>query len=195
MKYFTVFQLLTMLILSSVSGAAEQNTMLPSIVLKGEDGGTTSGGEWNSSNLIGKTNLILYVDPRNKKKATPLIEKIDSLSYSPDTLGITFIVNTKAAPIPDLIIGMMIKRRAKKNKNIQYILDRNLVLIKKWDFTNENLNVLILDPSGKVLHKYSGEITEDYINKFIITLDIALQHSRGTAEKRAKCNKANETKD
>ena len=41
---------------------AEQDTKLPAVVLKGEDGGTATGEEWNSSNLIGKTNLVLYVD-------------------------------------------------------------------------------------------------------------------------------------
>ncbi len=151
-----------------------QHNMLPSVVLKGDDGGTINGEEWKSDNLTGKTNIVLYVDPGKKESVTPLIDKIDSLSYSTDVLGITFIVNTKATFIPDLIIKKMIGIRAEKNKKIQYVLDQNKVLIKKWNFTDEYVNVLVLNTSGKTLHRYAGEITEEYINKLInkITIDV-----------------------
>lgn len=75
---------------------AGQDTKLPAVVLKGEDGGMATGEEWNSANLIGKTNLILYVDTGKRQQAMPLINRIDELSYSPDTLGVSFVM--AAAP-------------------------------------------------------------------------------------------------
>ncbi len=174
MRHFALLPFLAVILLGSVCIAEAQDTMLPAVVLNGADGGTANGEEWNSNDLKGKTQLILYVDPGKKKKATPLIDRIDSLSYSPDTLGINFIVNTKATPMPDVLIRLMIKRRARINDNIQYVLDHNKVLIANRNFTEKNLNILLLDPSGRTRHRYAGEITEEYIDTLIKNIDGAL---------------------
>ncbi len=156
--------------------AAEQDAMLPTVVLKGEDGGTATGEEWNSANLIGKTNLILYVDTGKRQQATPLVNRIDALSYSPDTLGVSFVINTSATSIPSFMIRMMVKQREKANSKIRYVLDKKEVFIRDWDFTDEYVNVLILDPSGKVLHRYAGEITEEYIDEVISIIESNLKN-------------------
>lgn len=174
MRYLSFFKLIPFMLLCSVSVTAAQDTRLPSVVLKGEDGGMATGEEWSSTNLIGKINLILYVDTGKKQAAMPLIMKIDSLSYSPDALGTYFIINTSATAIPRFMIRMMISQRQKANNKIQYVLDNNRLLIKEWNFTDENLNVLVLDPSGEVLHRHAGEITQEYIDKLISIIDHAL---------------------
>jgi predicted transcriptional regulator len=153
----------------------EQDTKLPTVVLKGEDGGTATGEEWDSANLIGKTNLILYVDTGKRQQAMPLINRIDELSYSPDTLGVSFIINTSATSIPGFMIRMMIKQREKANSKVRYVLDKKEVLIRDWDFTDKYVNVLILDPTGKVLHRYAGEITEEYVDQVISIIDSGLK--------------------
>ena len=194
MRHLALLQILAVLLMGTISQTASKeimlaqaapkeagggtisgDVMLPPVVLKEADGGTAAGEAWKSIDLKGKTQLILYVDPGKKKKAAPLIEKIDSLNYSTDRLGINFIVNTRATSVPDVLIRLMIKRRAEANKNIQYILDRNEILIKNWGFTDENLNILVLDTSGNVLHRYAGEITEEYIDRLINEIDNALE--------------------
>jgi len=174
MKCLSVFKFSLLLLLCSVSESAGQDTFLPPVVLKGEGGGTAIGEEWNSANLLGKTNLILYVDTGKRQAAMPLIKKIDSLGYSPDTLGTYFIVNTSATAVPNVMIRMMIRQRQKANAKIQYVLDNKEVLIKEWNFTDENLNVLVLDSSGKILHRHAGEVTQEYIDKLVSILDHAL---------------------
>ena len=156
--------------------AAEPDTKLPTVVLKGEDGGTATGEAWKSSNLIGRTNLILYVDTGKRQQAMPLINRIDELSYSPDTLGVSFVINTSATSIPSFMIRMMIKQREKANSKIRYVLDKKEVLIRDWDFTDKYVNVLILDPTGKVLHRYAGEITEEYVDQVISIIDSGLKN-------------------
>ena len=106
----------------------------------------------------------------------PLINRIDELSYSPDTLGVSFVINTSATSIPSFMIRMMVKQREKANSKIRYVLDKKEVLIKEWDFTDEYLNILVLDPSGKVLHRYAGEITEEYIDEVISIIDRSLKN-------------------
>jgi predicted transcriptional regulator len=160
----------------TASGAQAEDTTLPPVVLEGETGGTATGGEWRSCDLAGKTNLIMYVDTGKRQQAMPLINRIDSLRYSPDTLGVSFVINTSATSIPSFMIRMMIKQREKANSRIRYVLDKKEVLIKEWDFTNEYLNILILDSSGKVLHRYAGEITEEYIDEVISIIDRSLKN-------------------
>ncbi len=182
MRFFSFLGLSVFLLLCQAPAEAIQDEVLPFVVLKGEEGGVVTGEEWKSSDLKGKTNLLLYVDPGKKKKATPLIEKIDSLNYSPETLGIHFIVNTRATSIPDFLIRTMIKKRARANKDICYVLDRNRVLVKRWDFTEDHLNILVLDPSGKIQHAYAGEITDEYMNELISIIDRSLKTPQGHEE-------------
>jgi len=153
-----------------------ENATLPPVVLEGETGGTAMGEEWKSLDLLGRTNLIMYVDTGKRQQAMPLINRIDALTYSPDKLGVSFVINTSATSIPSFMIRMMVKQREKANSRIRYVLDKKEVLIKEWDFTDEYLNILVLDPSGRVLHRYAGEITEEYIDEVMSILDRAVKN-------------------
>jgi predicted transcriptional regulator len=154
------------------SGKAEEpSAKLPAVVLKGEDGGTATGEEWSSEDLLGRTNLILYVDTGKRQQAMPLINRIDGLRYPPGALGVSFVINTSATSIPSFMIRMMIKQREKANSKVRYVLDKKQVLIKVWDFTDEHVNVLILGPTGEVRHRYAGEITEEYVEEVIGILE------------------------
>lgn len=144
-----------------------QQSALKRIVLKGDDGGTVAGKEWNSGKLKGKTNLILYVVPQKKGDVMPLVKKIDSLNYSPAVLGVTFVINAKATSVPDFIIRRMIKKRAQSNKNVLYLLDRNRIMVNEWHLKDNDINVLLTDPSGRVLHNHNGSITKAYIENLV----------------------------
>jgi predicted transcriptional regulator len=154
--------------------SVEREATLPPVVLKGEDGGTATGEEWNSGKLRGKTSLILYVDTGKKQAAMPLIKRIDSLNYTADELGTYFIVNTSATKMPKFMIQTMIRQRQKANSRIQYVLDNRQALIREWNFTDRDLNVLVLDSSGNVLHRYAGEVTQPYLDGLFSLIDGAI---------------------
>jgi len=160
----------------TASGAPAEDATLTPVVLEGETGGTATGEEWKSLDLLGRTHLIMYVDTGKRQQAMPLIDRIDALTYSPDKLGVSFVINTSATSIPSFMIRMMVKQREKANSRIRYVLDKKEVLIKEWDFTNEYLNILVLDPSGRVLHRYAGEITEEYIDEVMRIIDRAVEN-------------------
>lgn len=187
MRYSSILQILAVVLSCSFAGAmeldpilpaeeAEQDKKLPVVILKGDDGGTATGEEWNSTELLGRTNLILYVDTGKRQAAMPLINRIDELSYPPGALGVSFVINTSATSIPSFMIRMMVKQREKANSRIRYVLDKKEVLIKVWDFTNEHVNVLILDPAGEVRHRYAGEITDEYVKEVIGILEDGLKN-------------------
>jgi len=167
-KNYLIITILMSFCFSALKSAA---AVLPVVVLSGDKGGLTNGAEWHSSSLKDKINLILYVDPDKKGDAEPLVHKLDSLNYSPDTLNITFILNTAATIIPNFIIHKMIKKKAKKSDTITYVLDERKVLVKKWNLADNEINILLLDADGNILEKHQGNMTTQYLNQFINKID------------------------
>ncbi len=148
---------------------------LPLVTINGDNGGLCGGAEWKSNSLEGKVNLVLYVDPDKQSWIKPLVTKLDSMCYAPDSLGITFILNTDATIIPDFIIRNRVREKAKKASSIAYVLDRNKLLVKKWNLIDDNVNVLLLDASGKIIQQHDGQMTKDYINQFITKINQSIK--------------------
>ncbi len=163
--------IITIMVISSTFSRLQAQTILPTISLSSDDGGLTNGGEWQSSSLKDKVNLLLYVDPDKHSDVKLLVAKLDSINYSPDSLGITFIVNTGATIIPNFIIRNRMKKRAESSPNITYVLDQKKVLVKNWDLIDDNLNILLIDASGKITEKHHGKMTEKFINQFLNNID------------------------
>ena len=140
---------------------------LPLLTLRGEKGGLADGGEWLSSTLKDKVNLLLYVDPDKQSRVKALVTKLDSIQYSPDLLGLTFILNTEATIIPDFILANRVKKRAKEMKHINYVLDRDKVLVREWNLVDNDVNILLLDNKGIIVEKISGKISTEMAEEII----------------------------
>ena len=163
--------IIIMALSSSLSLLKAQETILPALTLSGDDGGLTNGDEWKSSTLKDKVNLLLYVDPDKHRDVKRLVTKLDSINYTPDSLGITFILNTGATIIPNFLIRNRMKKRAENTPNFTYVLDQEKVLIKKWDLIDNDINILLIDRYGKIIEKHHGKITNEFINQFLNNID------------------------
>jgi len=150
-------------------------SVFPPVTLNGENGGLCGGKEWNSDVLKGKVNLVLYVDPDKQEWVKPLVMKLDSSHYSPDSLGVTFILNTDATIIPDFLIRNRVQEKAKAAPDIAYVLDRTKMLVQKWKLKDNNINVLLLDASGNIIQKQYGQMTQAFINQFIIKINQSIK--------------------
>lgn len=175
MRPIAFLALAVLLFINPASGVAGSGEPLPPILLKGEDGSAADGSEWSSTSLAGRPSLVLYVDPGKRKSVTPLIDRIDSLNYPTEALGITFVVNTSATRVPDFMIRKMIKRRSGENTRIEYVLDRSEAMIGEWGFTSDFVNTLLLSPSGEILDRHAGEITSEYIDTLVKKIDQAVR--------------------
>jgi predicted transcriptional regulator len=144
------------------------------VILSGDKGSLYNGEEWKSSSLRGKVNLLFYVDPDKQDDVKPLVAKLDSIQYSPDSLGTTFIINTSATIIPNFILRNKIAERARDVKNMNYVLDLEQVLVHKWDLKDDDVNILLFDKRGKVLFKHAGNVTKDIVNKIIQKIELTL---------------------
>lgn len=169
--HITIILLFVLPIITFAQVDSLQEISITKIILKGDNGGYANGKTWNSDSLKGKINLILYTDPDQQKLAQLLVSKLDTLTFSKNRLRITFMLNTAATIIPNFIIRTKLKQKAKVSKNIEYVLDQNKKLVTKWNLKDEDLNVIILDKSDKVLYNHFGNITENDIKKIMEILN------------------------
>jgi predicted transcriptional regulator len=169
--------LLLMLLIVSFSGRsiAQAGTQLPLVVLNGEDGESAGGGEWSSSSLNGRVSLILYVDPDKQGDVKELVSKLDSINYSKDKLNITFILNTAATIIPNFIIRNRLKKRAEEVPNTHYVLDFKKVLVKDWNLTDDDANVILIDADGNIVEQHKGEISKRIIREIVKKINMLIK--------------------
>jgi len=93
----------------------------------------------------------------------PLIDKLESIKYSPEQLGVTFIVNLDVPSLLKYVIRKKLKSKAKLNKRITYVIDENQILVSKWNLKGDDVNVFIIDDTGTIVYTHFGKITEEKV--------------------------------
>ena len=174
MRYLTGLHIGAVLLFFFIPETNGQTAIIPTIVLKGDDGGCINGEEWHSSTLKDKINLLLYVDPGKQSWVKPLVDRLDSLNYSPDVFGITFIVNAKAAFVPHFFIKKQLIKREKISKSIRYVLDQNKILVKEWKLEDNSANVLLFASSGEIILSHHGKIEQEEVKAIIDKINESL---------------------
>lgn len=132
------------------------------IKLSKKTGGYANGKSWNSDSLLGKTNVIVYVDPDKMSDIKNFISVLEEKNYNKNKLGLTYVVNTDATLIPTFIIKSKIKKRA-ENSKISYVLDNKKALVNNWHLTDNSANVLILNERNQQLYHYSQKMNDKQI--------------------------------
>lgn len=152
-------------------------TQLKPIELCEKVGVFEDGLVWKSDSLLGKTNVLIYVDPDkigDIKQCVSILEKENSKH---NKFGITYIVNTKATLIPTFLIKSKIRKKAKNTENISYILDKNKVLIDNWKLQDNSANILVLDSSNRILYQYAGKVDSIQIEKILKEIEISIKQN------------------
>ena len=150
--------LLLALSLTALFGAVDTAKPLPTIVLEGDNGGYYNGASWNSNALLGKTTMLMYVDPDEKNKGEifkPTIAGFEKdLDF--DKFQIFVIINLNATWKPDALIKQMMKSKVDEHPKRTYILDTNALLVKGWNLPNDEYNTLVINKEGKVIYQHKG---------------------------------------
>ena len=157
-------------------------TLIPikQIKLAKKNGGYANGKSWNSDSLLGKTNVIIYVDPGKMSDVKDLISVLEEKNYNKNKLGLTYIVNTDATFIPTFIIKSKIKKRAEKTEKIMYVLDNDKVLVKNWQLTDNSANVLILNERNRQLYHYSQKMNDEQIEIVLNIIENEMNKKKGS---------------
>ena len=162
-KILITFTLLSTIIFADI----RVGETLKNISIGGSNGGYFNAGTWNSSMLNGMTTMIMYVDPDESAKGEdfkPFIERFEQdLDFN--TFQILVILNLNATWKPNSLIETLLKEKANSYPKRKYILDKNSVLVKKWNLIDDEYNVLVVDSNSKVIYSHSGKWNQKEITK------------------------------
>ncbi len=143
-------------VLSVALFAVEVGEVLPQAALSGKNGGLANEKAWQTSALKGKVHVLLYMDPDERKKVMPFLDKLNSVSLPSSEYSTVAIVNLAATWMPDALLETMLEKKQKELHNTQFIFDKTRHLVQKWEMKDDASNVLVLDKEMKILYKKSG---------------------------------------
>lgn len=184
LKLKAVVLMILSLLAIKMEAQSEQDKILPIVILKDHTGGNIEGGVWDSSELINKVNLILYVAPSQQNEAESLLQRVDEQSYPNEAFKTTIIINTSATWLPNSIIEGKVKNKAEKDTTKTYVLDLNETLLNKWDLSEDNPNVILFDEIGEVSFISKEKINEKIEDNLLhqITLHMESKINEGVKE-------------
>jgi len=154
-------------ILCSSVWAIELGQVPVSVTLSGNDGAKITGTPWHSSMLKGKVYTLFYVDPDKKELNQELAHALKSRHFDRTKADSVAVINLAATWIPNAILETMLEKKQKEFPDTLYVKDKKKVLVKKWQLSDDNSNILIFDKKGKLIYKKFGKVSAKEILKVI----------------------------
>lgn len=169
-----VFMVVSPTVIKTQTQVELDKTLAP-VILKDDLGGSIGGEAWDSNNLKDKINLVLYVTPNQQGVIEPLLTKINEQNYSKELFETTLILNTSATWIPNSIIEGKVKSKAEEDSSKTYVLDKDEVVLNKWNLSEDNPNIILVDEKGKVTLVYKDELNEKFENELMYKIELQIR--------------------
>ena len=164
------------LLVSSLMAQVSMTDPLSPITLEGKQGGYYDGTTWNSSMLVGKTTMLMYVDPDEKGKGEVYKPTIEALEKDLDfnKFQILVILNLKATWKPNAVIEMLLKKKSKNYPKRLYVLDKDSILVKEWKLADNEYNTLVDNKDSKEIYSHYGKWQEGEMSEIYTLIRSAL---------------------
>ena len=153
------------------------DTILPpvTVVNKGElilNNNTIDYQSWRSTNLEGKTHIIIAIAGRRSAKEinAKLVSAISAADFPQEKYQTITIINQD-----DAIWGTasFVKSATEKSKRkypwSSIVLDSNGIVQKKWGLKKENSAIVVLNKNAQVIFIHEGKLNQQQV-KQVITL-------------------------
>ncbi len=145
------------------------------VSISGENGGyVKDGSPWSSQMIKDKVYVMFYVDPDEKDKNERVAEALKARHFDRSKYGSIAIVNMAATWKPNFIIQKILESKQKKYKDTIYVMDKNKVLVKKWELADDDSDILLFDKDGKVLFYQAGRLSDEDIDKLIHLIEVKI---------------------
>jgi predicted transcriptional regulator len=144
------------------------------VVLEGDAGGRVDGAPFDTADLRGKTWLFIYADPDKKDLNEEVIEAIKKRRYPRDRYGSVAVVNMAATWKPNFVISAILKKKQKRYPDTIYVKDKKRVFVQEWGLADDDFNIVVLGPDGRVLFVKSGELSKEDAKRLLKILDEAV---------------------
>ncbi len=163
------------LLVAAVSSfSIEVGKIPPSVVLQGDNGGMTDGKAWHSEMLKGKVHVLFYVDPDKKDLNAPLTRALKQRHFDREKYASVAVVNLAATWKPDMIIEALLKKKQKEFPDTVYVKDKKKVLVKKWQLSDDNSDILLFDKTGRLIYQKFGKLSPKEIERVLSLIEQCL---------------------
>ena len=176
--------LMTIILLQVCSSLSAELIQFQPVTLAGKSGGFADGRTWDSNNLLGKINVLLYVDPDEMGEVKKLLSILEEKNYDKQKVDIVCIVNTDATIIPAFLIKGKIEKKSQESTNISYVLDFKKNLVDRWSLQDNSANVLVLDENNQNLYQHSSLITNNQIDNILEIIENKLENNQSKVEEK-----------
>ena len=140
----------------------------PKVVLKGDLGGRLDGTQWSSEELVsGKVIVLFYVDPDESELNNHVSDALKAENYPKEKYGSIGMANMAATWLPNFAINMKLKSKQEQYKNTLYVKDLEKTLVKKWELSDDNSDVVVFGKDGSVLYSVDGKFTDAQVKEIV----------------------------
>lgn len=146
------------------------DSILPTVVLKGDDGGRVDGQEWSSTMVKDKVWALFYVDPDKKDINEKLENALKAQNFPTEQYGSIAVINMDATWLPNVVIASSLKKKQENFPNTVYVKDMKKILVGQWKLTDDDYNVLVFDKEGKLKFFQSGALNDNEVESVITVI-------------------------
>lgn len=148
---------------------------VPSVItLDGDLGGRVTGEAWSSSELNGKVYSLFYVDPDESDINKAMENAISDRDYPNEKFATVAVINMDATWLPNMAISAKLKSSQEDYPNTIYVKDMEKTLVKKWGLKDNDYDVVVFGPDGKVIYVFQGVLSESDIQEMIEAIESVL---------------------
>ena len=140
------------------------------VILQGEDGGRLDGSQWSSEEIQGLIYMVFYIDSDEKELNDHMSQRLKKEKFPRDKVKSIAIINMDATWAPDFAIQSSLEEKQKEFPHTLYIKDIEKLLVKSWNLGDDNYDVLVFDPSGKVVFSKDGKLSEAELDLMVKTI-------------------------
>jgi len=147
----------------------------PVLKLSGNDGGRVDDSPWSSSELVGKVWVVVHADPDESEMNNAATEALKAEDYPKDVYGSVALINMAATWKPNFAINLILSGKQEDYPSTVYVRDNHNMVGKKWGLADDSNNIVVFDPSGKVIFSVDGKVSDKDIKKMIALINAEIE--------------------
>lgn len=147
----------------------------PLLKLSGDAGGRVDDTAWSSSELVGKVWVVVHADPDESELNNAATEALKAEDFDLDYYGSVALINMAATWKPNFAINMILTGKQKDYPSTVYVRDNDNLVGEKWGLANDSNNMVVFDPTGKVIFSVDGQVSDNDIKKMIAMINVEIE--------------------
>lgn len=147
----------------------------PLLTLSDKDGGRVDDSAWSSSELVGKVWVVVHADPDESETNNAATEALKAEDYPKDVYGSVALINMAATWKPNFAINLILAGKQKEYESTVYVRDNKNMVGDIWGLADDSNNMVVFDPSGKVIFSVDGQVSDNDIKKMIALINAEIE--------------------